>query len=45
MVNTKHKTIMEVMTMADALIKDRGKYISQNVLTRWQQGLQNNEMN
>jgi hypothetical protein len=40
MAETKHKTTIEVITMADALIKDRGKYISSAVLADWKQRLQ-----
>ena len=40
MVNTKHKTNVEVIAMADALIKDRGKYVSQAILINWKQELQ-----
>lgn len=40
MVETNHKTNVEVIAMADALIKDRGKYVSRSVLTNWKQELQ-----
>ncbi|MEH1770321.1 MAG: hypothetical protein V7L27_13350 [Nostoc sp.] len=33
MVKTGHKTVIEVTTMADSLIKERGKHISPKVLT------------
>lgn len=40
MVKTNHKTNVEVIAMADALIKDRGKHVSQVVLAGWKQELQ-----
>jgi hypothetical protein len=42
MVRTQHKTALEVMAMADILINDRGKHISQVVLANWKQELQIN---
>jgi hypothetical protein len=35
MVETGHKTVIEVTTMADILIKERCKYISPKVLADW----------
>lgn len=35
MVETKHKTVIEVMAMADTLIRERGKHISAKVLADW----------
>lgn len=35
MVQTGHKTIAEVMVMADRLIAERGKHIAPKVLTDW----------
>jgi tRNA A37 methylthiotransferase MiaB len=40
MVETKHKTVIEVTAMADTLIKDRGKHISPKVLTDWTASLE-----
>ncbi len=40
MVQTKHKTVIEVKAMADTLIKERGKHISSKVLTDWTTSLQ-----
>lgn len=39
MVETGHKTVVEVTTMADDLIVNRGKYISRQVLSDWKKGL------
>jgi hypothetical protein len=35
MVETKHKTVIEVTAMADILIRERGKHISAKVLADW----------
>lgn len=40
MVETRHKTVIEVTTMANTLIKDRGKRISPRVLADWTTSLQ-----
>jgi hypothetical protein len=40
MVETGHKTVIEVTTMANTLIKERGKYICSKVLTDWTTNLQ-----
>ncbi|SRR5579883_488923 len=40
MLNTGHKTVIEVTTMADTLIKERGKHISPRVLADWKISLQ-----
>ncbi|GAA6615502.1 hypothetical protein [Scytonema sp. NUACC26] len=40
MVETGHKTAIEVTTMADTLIKERGKHISPRVLADWKISLQ-----
>lgn len=40
MVETGHKTVLEVTTMADNLIVNRGKYVSRKVLEDWKKGLQ-----
>lgn len=40
MVETAHKTVIEVTAMADMLIKERGKHISPKVLTDWTISLQ-----
>ncbi|MBE9213638.1 hypothetical protein IQ247_13340 [Plectonema cf. radiosum LEGE 06105] len=40
MVETKHKTVIEVEAMADKLIEERGKHISPKVLTDWKTSLQ-----
>lgn len=40
MVETAHKTVMEVKAMADMLIQERGKHISPKVLTDWTTSLQ-----
>jgi hypothetical protein len=39
MVETKHKTAIEVMAMANMLIQDRGKHISSRVLKDWTKSL------
>jgi hypothetical protein len=39
MVETEHKTVIEVMAMADKLIQERGKHISPKVLTDWKTSL------
>jgi hypothetical protein len=44
MVETKHKTVIEVTAMADTLIKERGKHISPKVLADWRQGLQKDDI-
>jgi hypothetical protein len=44
MVETKHKTVIEVTAMADTLIKERGKHISPKVLADWKQGLQQDDI-
>ena len=40
MVVTQHKTAIEVITMADILIKQRGKHIAPQVLADWKTSLQ-----
>lgn len=40
MVETEHKTVIEVMAMADKLIQERGKHISAKVLINWRTSLQ-----
>lgn len=40
MVETKHKTVIEVKAMADMLIQERGKHISPQVLTDWTASLE-----
>lgn len=40
MVETAHKTVIEVKAMADMLIQERGKHISPKVLTDWTTSLQ-----
>jgi hypothetical protein len=40
MVDTEHKTVIEVMAMADKLIQERGKHISPKILTDWKKSLQ-----
>jgi non-homologous end joining protein Ku len=40
MVETAHKTVIEVTAMADTLIKERSKHISPKVLTDWTTSLQ-----
>lgn len=45
MVTTKHKTAIEVIAMADTLIKDRGKHIAPAILAAWRQGLQQDGIN
>lgn len=40
MVETAHKTVIEVTAMADMLIQERGKHISPKVLTDWTTSLQ-----
>ncbi|NEP55482.1 MAG: hypothetical protein F6K31_00250 [Symploca sp. SIO2G7] len=40
MVATQHKTVAEVITMADALIKERGKHITPEILADWKESLQ-----
>ncbi|MDJ0795778.1 MAG: hypothetical protein QNJ51_02890 [Calothrix sp. MO_167.B12] len=40
MVETAHKTVIEVKAMADMLIQERGKHISPKVLTNWTTSLQ-----
>ncbi|MBD2663067.1 hypothetical protein B6N60_00608 [Richelia sinica FACHB-800] len=39
MVDTEHKTVIEVMAMADNLILERGKHISPKILTDWKTSL------
>ena len=39
MVETGHKTAVEVVTMADILINQRGKHISAKVLREWKASL------
>jgi hypothetical protein len=39
MVETRHKTAVEVMAMADILINQRGKHISAKVLREWKVSL------
>lgn len=39
MVQSEHKTVEEVIVMADILIKDRGKWIAQAVLENWKRSL------
>ena len=40
MVATQHKTVAEVITMADALIKERGKHIAPEIIADWRKSLQ-----
>jgi non-homologous end joining protein Ku len=40
MVEAEHKTVIEVMAMANKLIQERGKHISAKVLTDWRTSLQ-----
>lgn len=40
MVTTQHKTVAEVIDMANILIKDRGKHIKPSLLAIWQKSLQ-----
>ncbi len=40
MVDTEHKTVIEVMVMADQLIQERGKHISPQTLEDWKKSLQ-----
>lgn len=40
MVETEHKKVIEVMVMADQLIQERGKHISEMVLKKWKTSLQ-----
>lgn len=40
MVETNHKTVIEVKEMAGMLIEERGKHISHKVLTDWKTSLQ-----
>ncbi|NES22615.1 MAG: hypothetical protein F6K41_27780 [Symploca sp. SIO3E6] len=40
MVATQHKTVAEVIIMADALIKERGKHIAPGILANWRKSLQ-----
>ena len=39
MVQTGHKTVEEVIVMADTLIKERGKWISTAILEDWKRSL------
>lgn len=39
MVQTGHKTLVEAIAMADALVKDRGKRIAPTILADWQKAL------
>lgn len=39
MVQTGHRTVEEVIVMANLLIEDRGKWISSAVLSEWQRSL------
>jgi hypothetical protein len=45
MVATQHKTVAEVITMADALIKERGKHIAPEILSDWRKSLQQSGTN
>lgn len=45
MVATQHKTVAEVITMADALIKERGKHIAPEILSDWRNSLQQSGTN
>ena len=40
MVESGYKTVIEVMTMADTLIKERGKHISPKILAEWKISLE-----
>ncbi|NEP10106.1 MAG: hypothetical protein F6K14_07795 [Symploca sp. SIO2C1] len=40
MVATQHKTVAQVITMADGLIKERGKHIAPVILADWRKSLQ-----
>ncbi len=39
MVVTKHKTVAQAIKMADALIKERGKHITPEILSDWKKNL------
>ncbi|MEQ8465147.1 hypothetical protein [Coleofasciculus sp. E1-EBD-02] len=39
MVTTQYKTVADVITMADALIQERGKYIAPGILANWKKNL------
>jgi predicted nucleic acid-binding protein len=39
MVQSEHKTVEEVIVMADTLIKDRGKWIAEAILSDWKRSL------
>lgn len=39
MVQTEHRTVDEVIVMADTLIKDRGKWIAEAILSDWKRSL------
>lgn len=39
MVQTRHKTVVEAIALADTLIKDRGKRIAPTILADWQKAL------
>lgn len=39
MVQTEHRTVEEVIVMADTLIKDRGKWIAEAILSDWKRSL------
>jgi hypothetical protein len=45
MVATQHKTVAEVITMADALIQERGKHIAPEILSDWRKSLQQSGTN
>ena len=40
MVATQHKTAIDVMAMADTLIRERGKHIAPKILADWRKSLQ-----
>lgn len=45
MVATQHKTVAEVIKMADTLIKERGKHIAPEILSDWRKSLEQSGTN
>ena len=41
MVQTEHRTVEEVIEMADTLVNERGKWIAQTILESWKRSLHN----
>ncbi|MBD2185804.1 hypothetical protein [Aerosakkonema funiforme] len=41
MVQTGHRTVEEVIEMADTLVNERGKWIAQTILSSWKRSLHN----